>query len=415
MAKDNYVDLTNFWLAWRETCAIRLCMNPSALRRTCASVPEVASDPEGVADRARDVMLTTNRALASLVRMPRSVKSLRRFQDADDPEASREFDEELASSDDGDGGRERAEARRAVENNGHFAQDGRASAFPSMAENDDDAVARARVHGEKGVLSNSRAKLVSDYSDYVRGWFEGDLRGVSAFELIEQHLYAKSTGEAKSGEGAAEPMMNGRRLKDYLFEDIGGRPGGLNRNLWGYLLKKETIWVMGRPYPSRLRQVANESFRMPLVSAREDDEGAADEEASDPTPDAENQMVARAVEILKTYLTSSAKASQSRWADEYDVNDRIAVCCAFFRHALTDPFVKGLATVRKLDPRKDARVSEIFMALKNAGCDAETVRCLFRWQGQAALREIALTCPVEGGAPDPACRKLFEHFGGLAD
>lgn len=44
----------------------------------------------------------------------------------------------------------------------------------------------------------------------------------SAFELLESHLYNKQ-------------FLNGKPFKEYLFEDAAGRPGGMNRNLFGYL------------------------------------------------------------------------------------------------------------------------------------------------------------------------------------
>lgn len=44
----------------------------------------------------------------------------------------------------------------------------------------------------------------------------------SAFELIESHLYARE-------------KLNGKAFKAYLFEDIANRPGGINKNIYGYL------------------------------------------------------------------------------------------------------------------------------------------------------------------------------------
>ena len=44
----------------------------------------------------------------------------------------------------------------------------------------------------------------------------------SAFELIESHLYARE-------------KLNGKAFKAYLFEDVANRPGGINKNIYGYL------------------------------------------------------------------------------------------------------------------------------------------------------------------------------------
>ena len=422
MGKENCKDRTSFWLAWRETCAIRRCIDPKSLVRSCAAVPEVAVDPEGVAAQARDIMRSTNRALAALVRMPRSVKSLKGFlgTDPDGLKAPEVAEEELASSDDGHDGPARTENAHAVDDGGHLRQEGGRSPFSAMDESDDDVVARARIHRGNGVLPNAQAKLMSEYSDYVHGWLAGSLSDVSAFELIEQHLYAKCAEGVESGEVSTEPMVDGRKLKDYLFEDIGRRPGGLNKNLWGYLLKKDVVWANGRPYPSRLRQVANESFRQPVVSPREDGGGASDEVPgngggdqcpSDVTP----QEVQDAVKSLHVFLAASS--GRSRWADVWDVRDRIAACCLFFHYTLSDPFVLGLAKASKssLADRQMKVRRELRGWIEKSGLDEPTLLALFRGWGPNEVREIALTCPVKGGVPDPACRELFAHFGNLSD
>ncbi len=44
----------------------------------------------------------------------------------------------------------------------------------------------------------------------------------SAFELLESYLYGKQ-------------FLNGKPFKAYLLEDVAGRPGGMNKNLFGYL------------------------------------------------------------------------------------------------------------------------------------------------------------------------------------
>ena len=66
----------------------------------------------------------------------------------------------------------------------------------------------------------------------------------SAFELLESHLYGRQN-------------LNGKAFKSYLFEDIGVREGGINKNLYGYL-------------QAILRTIINESFGenvyMPLMN-----------------------------------------------------------------------------------------------------------------------------------------------------
>ena len=69
---DKNTDLTNFWLGWKATCAIRDCMNKTQLIKKCkeASVrpdaaavyQDVIADADGVAKCARGVMESMNRA-----------------------------------------------------------------------------------------------------------------------------------------------------------------------------------------------------------------------------------------------------------------------------------------------------------------------------------------------------------------
>jgi len=61
---------------------------------------------------------------------------------------------------------------------------------------------------------------LSDYSSEAEGW--SSQGAGSAFELLESHLYNKQ-------------FLKGKPFKSYLFEDVAGRPGGMNRNLFGYL------------------------------------------------------------------------------------------------------------------------------------------------------------------------------------
>ena len=70
------------------------------------------------------------------------------------------------------------------------------------------------------LLDKNAGMRLSDFSTESENW---GARGVgSAFELLESHLYNKQ-------------FLNGKPFKAYLFEDAAGRPGGMNRNLFGYL------------------------------------------------------------------------------------------------------------------------------------------------------------------------------------
>lgn len=72
----------------------------------------------------------------------------------------------------------------------------------------------------KMLLGRNEGMRLSDFSAESENW---GTQGVgSAFELLESHLYNKQ-------------FLNGKPFKAYLFEDAAGRPGGMNRNLFGYL------------------------------------------------------------------------------------------------------------------------------------------------------------------------------------
>ena len=70
------------------------------------------------------------------------------------------------------------------------------------------------------LLAKDVGMRLSDFSSESRKW--GVHGAGSAFELLEAHLYGKHD-------------LNGKFFKAYLFEDIAERPGGMNRNLFGYL------------------------------------------------------------------------------------------------------------------------------------------------------------------------------------
>ena len=70
------------------------------------------------------------------------------------------------------------------------------------------------------LLSKNDGLRLSEYSAESKNW--GAKGAGSAFELLESHLYNKQ-------------FLNGKPFKAYLFEDAAGRPGGMNRNLFGYL------------------------------------------------------------------------------------------------------------------------------------------------------------------------------------
>lgn len=156
-------DLTNFWLAWYHTCAIRLCteQNRRELVKACAGDAELLASIDDVVALADDVIKSTNAEFCRHLCVPHG-------------------------------------ARRSI------------------------------------------------YENEAFRWKEGNGAG-SAFELMEGYLYAKGT-------------INGRAFKDYLFEDIAKRRGGINRNLYGYI-------------QSILASMAKESFGENIYEAVKDENG----------------------------------------------------------------------------------------------------------------------------------------------
>ena len=172
-----------------------------------------------------------------------------------------------------------------------------------------------------------------------------------------------------------------------------------------YLLKKDPLVVNGRKFPSRLRMVANASFRNPVEDKLINPDG--DEVQNEPVDpeslESDREILERqAGEAFRKYLLD-------RWTTVFDVADRVALCCAFFEYVLSDPFVENLVSIAKsaLNSRKAKRVSEVFSLLKGKGFEFDTVRMLFCGLGQQILKAIAI---IDMNTRDDACVKLVRHF-----
>ena len=391
-------DITNFWLAWREICSIRLCMDAGVVRTKCKDIPAVSGEAEKVVEQARDVVETTNWYFAGMIRTPRSVKALKKFavqtgKDVSEcPDQNRE--EELEAQAERDVPLSNETETRS-DSGTHLVE---GPSLGSITENPDNVVPAYVGPSQSKRPSLPRGKMVSEYRDLIARWYEKDMAATSAFELVEIDLYreAAEKSEATGLPDNKEPMLNGKKLKDYLFEDIGGRPGGLCQNLWGYLLKKEaSCWGI-----SRLRMVANTSFKNPLLeknTTKNDQEPAEDIHDTNSVSSEESAAVKEVGESFRRYLSE-------RWTVSFDVTDRVVLCCAFFRYVLSDSFVESLVPIAKsaLNARKTKRVSEVFMFLKDAGFEFDDVRAMFCDMGQKILADFA--------SSDPVCMNLMEHF-----
>ena len=400
-------DITNFWLAWRELCSIRLCMNAELVRTRCKDDPVVVENADEVVEQARDVIETTNRYFAGMIRSPRNVKPLKRFAEKMAAERSQSLEEPWVddNQDEGDYGSDSLDSQQSAASDSPISDFSRRMAWGTE---DPDEQMPSRTESVRALGDDiKRGKLVSEYMDLVAGWKQHDEMMTTAFELVEIDLYRESAEKMglNGSDGKAEPMLNGRKLKDYLFEDIGGRPGGLCQNLWGYLLKKDPLVVNGRKFPSRLRMVANASFRNPVEDKLINPDG--DEVQNEPVDpeslESDREILERqAGEAFRKYLLD-------RWTTVFDVADRVALCCAFFEYVLSDPFVENLVPIAKsaLNSRKAKRVSEVFSLLKGKGFEFDTVRMLFCGLGQQILKAIAI---IDMNTRDDACVKLVRHF-----
>ena len=405
MDKDR--DLTNFWQAWRKTCAIRACCSMESLglhNRTCKTADDWIAESEmaGIVKDARWVIEKTNGYFAKMIRTPRKVKPLKKFADIMAAEGVEEPDDLV------DGNAEVFENAETADSSQRPVIDDRRGdtshikGGPTLAdtkENEDDAPPEV-----SGVITDKnvkRGKMISEYRDLVYGWDSHDFDVTSAFELVEIDLYREAAvGQSSEPSNPQEPMLNGKKLKDFLFEDIGGRPGGVCKNLWGYLLKeKASPWGV-----SRLRMVANQSFRNPVEEGSPNQDGPG--ELQDPNPEslADTIQVRQAGEVFRQYLAQ-------KWLTEFDVTDRVAICCAFFQYVMSDPFVAKLVPVgmSAFNVRKTKRVREIFLLLKESGYDFDTVQMLFRERGQAILFAVAIK---NEASRDLVCVNLVKHFDG---
>ena len=410
MEKSEKRDLTKFWLSWRATCDIRKCMDAEAVRRACADIPEAMADVDGVVADAHYVMRTSNWDMARLVRSPRAVERLKKFDSAGEDQAASRNEDERENVGRGSGGR--------VDNLGHLTQDG-VSSFSAIAENDDDVQHQVQ-HRQVESLANSGAKVVSEYIDYAPVWMSDDFLSVpSAFELAQTHFYLKPPmNSGLKGE------TDGRKFKSWLFEEIGSRPGGLSQNLWGWLLKKEMTYVRGLPRPSRLLQVVKDSLgrATPVVMEAPDDTAENIFDRIRKTSDGVAEGAGAAKSFLGYLTEPVGRSGLPRWVAEYDVNDRLGICCKFFNLPISDVFVLELSRKSEspgekmghsgLSKRMWKRVGEVLTHVEEKH-GFEAIRAIVKGgQVREALLEVVRTCGgVDGKSVDLDCVELLEHFG----
>lgn len=113
----------------------------------------------------------------------------------------------------------------------------------------------------------------------------------SAFELLESHLYAKQ-------------FLKGKPFKDYLFEDAAGRPGGMNRNLFGYL-QRVMATVVHESYGENVYRPSQDENGKDIEPAKISLSGHTETRPTD-TP-YEYAEMHEVEEVFRQYLSSHGK------------------------------------------------------------------------------------------------------------
>lgn len=206
------------------------------------------------------------------------------------------------------------------------------SSIPELCEKKEEVQSLAREviasmnrHFAAQLKKNWNGARLSDYSTESTGWNLCRSQG-SAFELLESHLYNRQ-------------FLKGRAFKAYLFEDVARRPGGMNRNLFGYLQRV-------------LATIAADSYGENLYQPQQDEAGNDMEPTSisldghtvvAALPTAEEYTEAREVEdVFCGYLIAHGKEwSSDHWLILYCVLNLLRVGASDIR-AL---FSKGHQTI----------------------------------------------------------------------
>ena len=378
------MDTTEFWLAWRKTCAFRTCLTTEALtthNRHCAAGRGGFSENERIdqnlfgkiVEQARYVGNVSDMAFARLIRFPRKPAPLKRYQketDLSPAQIDREIDRQEREA------REKtvvletdAGSRRQVDSD-RARKDG--SSYEECIERDDRADAVPEAAHRTTRPSKPRGQMVSEYRDYLARWAEHDPTVVRAFELTEIYLYHHPPEDEHLN------VDDPRKIKDYLFESLGTRPGGVCPNLWGFLLKDRAKGA----HRSVLWQAANASFRNPL-DERKPVPGAKTDE-SQQTDDGTDDQVLR---DLTQYVSG---LWHGHWDADYTVAERIVICMAIFRLAHTDSRVTALVDFGKSSLYNHRRryFKKLFGDLKAKGFGIGDISAFLDRQALDLLKEV---------------------------
>lgn len=323
-------DLTQFWLAWRETCSIRKCLDTDLLRREIPAMTE--TEAAEVASQAKYVRRESNHHMGEAISSGMNVKPLKR-------------------------------------------------AFASGA--------------------SARGIAISEYIDLVAQWRKGgETGGVMAFELIEADFYAAAERDAESG----EPLLKGKKWKDYLFEDIATRSGGMNRNLCGYLIRHGE-WNRNGCGLSRLQMVAKKSFRGSAI-VRKEPQSDLDAKIAVTDPQAESGLETVQNREMLAFLRAHLEA---QWNGGFDRADKVAICGIFGAPAFDAEIARiagiGLSALYR---RRDKWVKRILGDFLKDECGAEAGELLWlvRDGGCEMVRKLA----TEGKFRNDACSEFYAYL-----
>ena len=196
----------------------------------------------------------------------------------------------------------------------------------------------ARPHGGRRSL----------YEDEAKGWGnEIGMQG-SAFELLESHLYAKET-------------INGRKFKDYLFEEIGERPGGMNQNLYGYF-QRILVTIAKESFGDLVFEPVVAEDGEPQVPERIVLDGKT-EARSEIAPE-ENLEIKEVAEFFRGYLDAmTPRWSQDNWIVLFCILNVIKVGSEKVRPL----YAKGHDTINRM---RDRMRGELITALRENFSDS---------------------------------------------
>jgi len=388
---DNTTDQTPFWLAWRKTCSIRKCSSQEALARhnTLCGVPaekqlamgktevvyrtEAGAEhreyiypepvgPEDLVDEsafedivklARAIDGSVNKRFSDMIRTPRTPKAFQTLfkvkrapGDISESEAQILDEHDAVVQEEINNQMPGPVGRRAIEGVKQLTD------FGDLSDvNDDSLTNEDDLESEAAACARSaRVKVVSEYRDYVESWKVYDPNVASAFELLETFLYSGNGKKARGSDAAAPEAIgshewHGRKLKSYLFEVIGARSGedGLCKNLWGYLLGDAGV----------LRTMARESFRHPIYES----EPSVPPQGRESEEQYETVYARELASYLRQWLVM-------RWP-RYNLDDRLAICCALLFEKPSDPVILAESTLSRtgFDNRRAKLLKELGVAL----------------------------------------------------